>query len=110
MRLVQVEILSRTTAVDYKVEFSRDFYIVKVHNRSKAQWEVYKKDSYSSGISTEPLDIEFYFTRGRFRGYEFKNREGKVPKSVIIYFQKQNSDKKKSIIFFRDGDWKVLGS
>ena len=109
MRLVQIEILSRTTASDYKVEFSRDFYTVKVYNRSSEQWEKHIEGSYSSGVTTEPLEIEFYFARGRFIGYQFKNRERKLPRSVIIYFQKHNSEKKKSIIFFRDGDWKVIG-
>jgi len=109
MRLVQIEILSSKTAVDYKVSFYKDHYEVKVYNKINDLWEIYIQDGYPKGVSAEPLPVEFYFSRGRFRDYQFKDRNRKTPKSMIIYFSYKGSEKKRALIFFKDDDWKVLG-
>jgi len=109
MRLVQIEILSSKTAVDYKVSFYKDHYEVKVYNNINDLWEIYTRDFYPKGIITDSLPVEFYFSRGRFREYQFKDRNRKTPKSMILYFSYKGSEKKRALIFFKDNDWKVLG-
>ncbi len=109
LKLVQVETLSRTTKVDYKVVFWKDHYSVDVYERQTNTWKRFYQSPYGKGIFTRPLDFEFIFSNGRFHTYRSLSKKQKLPSYIIISFHSEGTPKEKRIIFYqKKRDWKVL--
>lgn len=108
LRLVQIRRLSMTRQIDYKVVFCREHYFIDYFDEDEKSWKRYIKSNYHNGVLSELDGVELIFVKGRFKDYRLKEQEGKIFKYVIISFYSQNSPKKKAIIFYRTGDWKVL--
>ena len=109
LRLVQIEVLSRTTAVDYKVVFEFDGYSIKIFDREAETWNPYLAAKYPNRIRSRASEFEFVFSGGFFREYRRREGEGRGPKYIIIDIYLPGTTKKRSLIFYRDGDWRVLG-
>jgi hypothetical protein len=108
MRLVQVETLSRTTRVDYRLVFWNNVCRVDVFDRSSNSWKPNSNTTYSKGVLSQPLGLEVVFSQGRFMEYRLGEGKGKSPKYLIIEFFVAGTDKKRGIIFYQDGNWRVL--
>jgi len=109
LRMVQLEVVSRTRAVDYKVVFERDHYYIQVFDLDKKEWLPYLKYSYRGRVLNRQSKFEFIFSRGTLREYRARNKGRKLPRYVVVEFYLPSSSKKKSLIFYKKGDWKVLG-
>ena len=109
LRLVQIEVLSRTTAVDYKVLFESEGYSIEIFDRETGAWKSYLAAKYPGGICSRASEFEFIFSRGLFREFRPREGEGRGPKYIIIDILLPETTKKRSLIFYRDGDWRVLG-
>lgn len=109
LRLVQIEVLSRTTAVDYKVLFESEGYSIEIFDREAGTWKPYLAAKYPRSIRSKASEFEFVFSRGFFREYLRREGEGRGPKYIIIDIYLPETTKKRSLIFYRDGDWRVLG-
>jgi hypothetical protein len=108
LRLVQIQRLSRTRQIDYKVVFCREHYFIDHFDKDEESWERYTKSKYHNGVLSELDGVELIFSKGRLKDYRLKEQDGKIFKYVIINFYRPKSPKKKAIIFYRTGDWKVL--
>jgi len=108
LRLVQIRRLSRTREIDYKVVFCKEHYFIDYFDKDEESWKRHIKSKYHNGVLSELDRVELIFSKGRFKDYRLKEREGKIFKYVIINFYCPKSPKKKAIIFYRQGDWKVL--
>lgn len=108
LRLVQIRRLSRTRQIDYKIVFCREHYFIDYFDKDEESWERYIKSKYHNGVLSELDGVELIFSKGRFKDYRLKEQEGTIFKYVIINFYRPKSPKKKAIIFYRTGDWKVL--
>jgi len=109
LRMVQLEVISRTRAVDYKVIFERDHYYIQVFDLDKKEWLPYLKSSYRGRVLNRQSKFEFIFSRGYLREYRVRDKGRKLPRYVVVEFYLPSSSKKKSLIFYKKGDWKVLG-
>jgi hypothetical protein len=109
LRLTQVSLLSRTTAVDYKVVLKENHYIVDVFDKDSEDWRRYLTRSYHKGVTCQPKNAEFIFSRGMLREFKLPQMHRKVPKYIVINFYWVNTSRKRGIIFYRKGDWRVLG-
>jgi hypothetical protein len=109
LRMVQLEVLSRTRAVDYKVVFERGHYFIQVFDSDKKEWLPYLKASYRGRVLNRQSKFEFIFSRGSLREYRVRDKGRKLPRYVVVEFFLPGSSKKKSLIFYKKGDWKVLG-
>ncbi len=109
LRMVQLEVLSRTRAVDYKVVFELDHYLIQVFDSDKNEWLPYLKASYRGRVLNRQSKFEFIFSQGSLREYGLRDKGQKLPRYVVVEFYFPGSSKKKSLIFYKKGDWKVLG-
>lgn len=108
LRLVQVETLSRTTRVDYRLRFWNNVCKVERFDRSTGLWMPYVDTPYSRGIVSQPLGLQVIFSQGHFREYRLEGGPGKTPRYVIVEFKVSGTDVKRGIIFYQDGSWRVL--
>ena len=108
LRLVQVETLSRTTRADYRLVFWNNTCRVDVFDLSSNRWQPHADTSYSRGVLSRPLGLEVVFSQGRFKEYRQGEGKGKSPKYLIIEFYVAGTEKKRGIIFYQDGNWRVL--
>ncbi len=108
LRLVQVELLSRSTGSDYQVDFQQDRYRVQVFDKHTDNWIIQRQVRFPSGISCAPDVFVYRFSRGKMVEFRYRDREAKVPRSVILDFHSSRSERIRALIFYRQGDWKVL--
>ncbi len=108
LRLVQVETLSRTTRVDYRLVFWNNVCRVDVFDRSSNRWKPYSDTAYCKGVLSQPVGLEVIFSQGRFKEYRLGEGKGRSPKYLIIEFFVAGTEKKRGIIFYQDGNWRVL--
>lgn len=108
LKFVQLEVLSRTRGVDFKAIFLEDHYLIQVKDRSSGKWKDFSSAKFSGGILCRPHGIEFIFSRGAFREFKFVEKKQKTPRYVILDLYLPEPSKKKGIIFYREGDWRVL--
>ncbi|NOR14932.1 MAG: hypothetical protein GQ544_04445 [Candidatus Aminicenantes bacterium] len=108
LRLVQVETLSRTTRVDYRLVFWNNICRVDVFDRNSNRWKPYADTAYCKGVLSQPVGLEVVFSQGRFKEYRLGEGRGKSPKYLIIEFFVVGTEKKRGIIFYQDGNWRVL--
>lgn len=108
LRMIQVGVFSRTRAVDFKVIFERDYYYIQVYDKDIKDWQHYLRCRYRGGVLNRQTSFDFIFSRGTFSEYHFKESKRKVPSYVVVEFYYPDSGKKRSIIFYRKGDWRVL--
>jgi hypothetical protein len=108
LRLVQVETLSRTTRVDYRLVFWNNLCRVELYDTSSQSWKPYVDTVYSKGILSQPPGLEVVFSQGRFKEYRLESGRGRSPKYLIVEFKVAGSEKKRGIIFYQDGSWRAL--
>ena len=108
LRLVQIQRLSRTRGIDYRVVFCKDHYIIDSFDKKEESWKRYHTSTYRNGVLSEWDGLELIFSKGRLKDYRLKDQEEKALKYVIINFYRPHSRNKKGIIFYRKGDWKAL--
>jgi len=109
LRMVQLEVISRTRAVNYKVIFERDHYYIQVFDLDKKEWLPYLKSGYRGRVLNRQSKFEFIFSQGSLREYRVRDKGRMLPRYVVVEFYFPGSSKKKSLIFYKKGDWKVLG-
>lgn len=109
LRIVQLEILSKRTSINYKIKFTENRYEVNIYNAIKNEWESYIQGTYPRGVTAAPFPLELYFSKGRLIKYQYKNRSSNIRKSVTIYFSHRDVDERRAIIFYKNDSWKVLG-
>lgn len=111
LRLTQIEILSRTTGIDYKLVFLEDRYAIDNFDNNTGKWCNLMEKKYLGRVScSKEVDkIEFIFSQGKFWKYQsIKNKDYKS-QYIIIEFSDSKAQKKRRIIFYKKGSWKVLG-
>jgi hypothetical protein len=109
LKLVQIEKLSQTTAVIYRIEFFSDFYRIDLFSPEDEEWKPFIQGKYSKGISCQTTGWSFYFVRGYFRDYSQEGETTKNPRYLLVEFFVPGTQKIKKLIFYRDKDWRVLG-
>lgn len=108
LNLMQISHLSLKTRAAYKVIFQDQQLRIDVFDRDLAKWKKYQAWPYKKGIICNSQGWEFIFSRGSFKEYRLSSWSGKVPKYIIVQFQLESSSKRKGIIFYQDGHWRVL--
>lgn len=108
LRLAQIELLSRSTRSDYQVDFLQDRYRVQVFDKNTGDWIIQRQIRFPSGITCGPDAFVYRFSRGKMVEFLYRDRDVKVPRSVILDFYSLRSERVRSLIFYRQGDWKVL--
>ncbi len=108
LRLVQVETLSRTTRVDYRLVFWNNICRVDVFDPSSNRWQPNADTIYGKGVLSQPLGLEVVFSQGRFKEFRLGEGKGKLPKYLIVEFFVAGTERKRGIIFYQDGNWRVL--
>ncbi len=109
LRLLQISRLSRTTDTDYKMIFSKYRLEVYRYEKELKTWQRHLEIPYEKGVESDAPNWEFVFSEGRCTGYRSMKGARKVPKYTMVSFHHESSSRKKEIIFFKDGSWKVLG-
>ena len=109
LRLVQIERLSQTTGVDYRVRFLPDALEVEVFDPEARGWRPYLHKPYSRGIRCAEPAFTFVFSRGFFKSFDAGDEGGRPPRYVIVEFSGPGLSRKGRIMFHRKGDWRVLG-
>jgi len=109
LRLVQLERLSQTTGVDYRVRFLPDALEVEVFDPEARGWRPYLLKPYPRGIRCAEPGFAFVFSRGFFRSFDADVEGGRPPRYVIVEFSVPGLSRKGRIMFHRKGDWRVLG-
>ena len=107
MRLIQVSVLSRTTGVDYRIEFKEYAYSVAARDHETGNWETESVYTLKKGIQCSLPGLRLYFVRGRFAGYEINGNKG--PRYILLHYSYPDSERKRSLIFYRSGDWRTIG-
>jgi hypothetical protein len=108
LRLIQIQRLSRTRQIDYKVVFCKEHYIIDSFDKKEEKWKIYNTSKYRNGVLSEWDGLELIFSNGRLRDYRLIDQEEEILRYVIIHFYRPKSTQKKAIIFYRKGNWKVL--
>jgi hypothetical protein len=108
LKLVQVEKLSQTTAVDYRVRFLENHFEIEAWDVDSDTWRASFQGKYSAGIRCGTLDWEFLFSRGLFREYRSPSMNGRGPRYLLVEFSSPDKTDKRNLIFYRQGDWRVL--
>jgi len=109
LKLVQIEKLSQTTAVIYRIEFFDDFYRIDFLSPDDKEWTPFIQDEYCHDVSCRTTGWLFYFVRGYFREYSQEGKRAKNPPYLIVEFYVPGTQKTKKLIFYRDKDWRILG-
>ncbi|MFO7865761.1 MAG: hypothetical protein R6V02_02965 [Candidatus Aminicenantes bacterium] len=107
LRLIQVSIRSRTTEVEYRVHFHENGYLIEVKDTDSENWEMESGYDLRTGIRSHPGGLRCYFVRGRFVGYDINGKRG--PRYVLLHFKHNDNPLKRSLIFFRRGEWRPVG-
>lgn len=107
MRLIQVSVLSRTTGLEYRVEFKKYTYTVATRDHKNGDWETDSVYTLKKGIQCSLPGLRLYFVRGRFAGYEINGDKG--PRYILLHYSYPDSERKRSLIFYRSGDWRTIG-
>jgi hypothetical protein len=108
LRLIQVSVLSRTTGLEYRIEFNERGYSVARTAPESGDWETESAVVFGRGIQCSPAGLRCYFIRGRFAGYEINETKG--PRYILLHLKYPHKDMRRSLIFFRKGDWRAIGS
>jgi len=66
-------------------------------------------DGYRGRVLNRQSKFEFIFSQGSLREYRVRDKGRMLPRYVVVEFYFPGSSKKKSLIFYKKGDWKVLG-
>jgi hypothetical protein len=109
LRLVQMGTLSRTTRVDYRLVFWNNRCVVEYFDRESGRWHPHAASSYHRGVVSAPAGVRILFSGGRFKEYTLPGKRGRIPRYLILEFRIPGTPKKRGIIFYRDGDWRILG-
>lgn len=109
LKLVQIEKLSQTSSVIYRVEFFDDFYRIDFLSENDEEWTPFIQDEYAHGVFCRTSGWLFYFVRGFFREYLQEGKTAKNPPYLIVEFYVPGTQKTKKLIFYRDKDWRILG-
>lgn len=109
LRLIQIEVLSRTREVDYKVVFEPGGYSISVLDLESGNWRPYQAVKFPNRIRSRASEFEFFFSGGFFREYRRKGKQSRGPRYIIIDIYLPDTNKKRSLIFYREGDWRILG-
>lgn len=109
LKLVQMEKLSQTTAVIYRIEFFNDGYRIDHFSPEEEEWKPFIRGKFCKGVSCLTTGWYFYFARGFFRDYSHDGKTTKKPRYLIVEFIVPGTQKIKKLIFYRDKDWRVLG-
>ncbi|MBN2246518.1 MAG: hypothetical protein JW755_11810 [Candidatus Aminicenantes bacterium] len=109
LKLVQMEKLSQTTAVIYRIEFFDDGYRIDHFSQEEQVWNPFIEGKYCKGVACHTTGWFFYFVRGYFREYSQEGTTAKTPRFLIVEFFISGTQKTRKLIFYRDEDWRVLG-
>lgn len=109
LRLVQIERLSRTTGVDYRVVFHADALEVEVFDPESNGWRFELRKPYTGKSRCAEPGFAFVFSRGFFRSFDAGGEDRRPPRYVIVEFSYPGLSRKGRIMFHRKGDWRVLG-
>jgi hypothetical protein len=108
LRLVQIERLSQTTGVEYRLRFLPSALEIEVFDPESGGWKPFMSKGYSGKTRCLAPEGAFVFSRGFFSRFE-KNGKSTRRRSVIVEFTYPGLDRKGRILFHRKGDWRVLG-
>ena len=109
LKLVQIEKLSQTSSVIYRVEFFDNFYHIDFLSENDEEWTLFIQDEYAHSVFCRTTGWRFYFIRGFFREYSQEGKTDKNPPYLIVEFFVSGTQKTKKLIFYRDKDWRILG-
>jgi hypothetical protein len=109
LRLVQMETLSRTTRVDYRVVFWNNRCVMEYFDRDSGCWHPHTASAYHRGVVSDPAGLRIIFSGGRFKEYSLPGARERIPRYLILEFRIPGTPKKRGVIFYRDGDWRILG-
>lgn len=109
LKLVQMEKLSQTTAVIYRIEFFNDGYRIDHFSPEEEEWKPFIQGKLCKGVSCRTTGWFFYFARGYFRDYSQDEITTKKPRYLIVDFFVPGTKKIRKLIFYRGKDWRVLG-
>lgn len=110
LRLSQFEKISLLRRQDCKFEFKQDCYLVSFFSHQKKAWEIFARHRYPNDIIPSPEGLEIFLVRGRITSFKLKGKHIDLKSYLILNFHHPKMPaKKKGIIFYREGEWRVLG-
>jgi hypothetical protein len=109
-RLIQFERLSYVRKEEYRFEFHEDNYFILNFNNRKKMWEIFAHHKYPHDIIPSIEDLEIVLSRGRIDHFKIKGKKINLKSYLILNFHRPKTPaKKKGIIFYKDGNRRVLG-
>jgi hypothetical protein len=108
LRLIQIRRLSRTRAVDYRLEFHAKYFSIDYFDAAESRWKKYSQSRYRHRIKCELDGATLILSKGRLQKFGLKGQKELFPEYMIVYFVSQKSKKRKALIFYKKGNWKVI--
>lgn len=110
LRLIQFEHLSFVRREDYKFRFLNDHYDISFFNNQTKRWHLFASHPYSHNITPAIKDLEIVLKRGRINRFFIEGQEKNVKSYLILnFYLSKKPSKDRGIIFYKDGNWKVIG-
>lgn len=110
LRLTQFERLSLIRKEDYKFKFAIDHYDIFSFHRRTNTWHLFARHRYPDNITPSIKDFEFVLTQGHVDHFRIQGKEIDLRSYLILNFNpSQETENGKGMIFYKDGNWRVLG-
>lgn len=107
LRMIQVEILSSTMAMDFRMVFHEDRSVVDMWNDDTEDWVRFMELAYRGSSRNISGDTEIFFSRGKLSNYRQESQASPLLKYITIDFALAGSSKTRGLILFSSGAWHV---
>lgn len=108
LRVVQLETLSRTTRVDYRMVFWNNRCVIDRFDRRTQKWSWYQNTPYARKVFSQPSGYELIFSEGQLQEYSAPGSKSITKRNLIVEFFIPGTPLKHAMIFYADGNWRVL--
>lgn len=110
LRFTQFERLSFIRREDYRIEFHKNNYLIFSFNNRTKIWEEFAKHNYPLDIISSIEECEFVLSRGKISSIKINGKKINLKSYLILnFYRPKTPSKTKGIIFYKDGNWRVLG-
>jgi hypothetical protein len=108
LRVLQVETLSRTRRQVYRMEFWNNRCLVDFFDQEAGRWQRERDIAFPPGVMTPGTGTKLFFSRGRLERFEGEVRRGQKARYLLLELRVPGTSKTRSLIFYEDGDWRIL--
>jgi len=108
LRVIQVETLSRTRRQVYRLEFWNNRCLVEYYDQESGRWLRERDIPFPKGVMTPAAGTRLFFSGGRLERFEGEVKRGRKSPYLLLEFRIPGTSKSRSMIFFQDGNWRIL--